>query len=75
LRITPGVRLEPPALDRLHQRCPVTSLTGLFERRIQNLVVPLEDVAIGAEALRSHLTPGHSLGQGWRTHENDLWDT
>jgi hypothetical protein len=48
LRITPGVRREPPALDRLHQRCHVTLLTGLFERRIQILVVPLEDVAIGA---------------------------
>ena len=46
LGVTPGVRLEPPALDRLHQRCHVTLLAGLFERRIQFLVVPLEDVAI-----------------------------
>src|SRR5277367_4182942 len=48
LGVTPGVRLEPPALDRLHQRCHVTLRTGLSERRIQILVVPLEDVAIGA---------------------------
>jgi hypothetical protein len=47
LRITPGVRLEPPALDGLHQRCHVALLAGLFERRIQILVVPLEDLAIG----------------------------
>jgi hypothetical protein len=31
----------------VHQRYHVTSLAGLFERRIQILVVPLEDVAIG----------------------------
>ena len=48
LGVTPGVRLEPPALDRLHQRCHVTLRTGLSERRIQILVLPLEDVAIGA---------------------------
>jgi hypothetical protein len=35
LGVTPGVRLEPPALDRLHQRCHVTLLAGMFERRIQ----------------------------------------
>jgi hypothetical protein len=41
LGVTPGVRLEPPALDRLHQRYHVTLLAGLFERRIQILVVLL----------------------------------
>src|SRR3954452_1028257 len=45
--VTPGVRLQPPALDRLHQRCHLTLLAGLLERRIHILVVPPEDVAIG----------------------------
>src|SRR5580704_8000620 len=47
LGITPGVRLEPPALDRLHQRCHVTLLARLLERRVQILVVPLQGAAVG----------------------------
>jgi len=39
LGVTPGVRLEPPALDRLRQRCHLSMLAGLFERRIQILVI------------------------------------
>ncbi|HWG13923.1 MAG TPA: hypothetical protein VG268_11690 [Streptosporangiaceae bacterium] len=46
--VTPGVRLDPPALDRLHQRCHVTLLAGLFERRIQVLVVPPSPVTFPA---------------------------
>ena len=63
---TPGVRrLEPPALDRLHQRCHVTLLAGLLERRIQILVVPLEDAGIGVGGQRqARIAVGVQAGRG-----------
>ena len=44
LRITPGVSLEPPAPNHPHQGRHVTLLAGLLERRVQVLVVPLQDI-------------------------------
>jgi hypothetical protein len=39
VRITPGVRLEPPAPYRLHQRRQVALLTSMLECRVEVLVV------------------------------------
>jgi len=41
LRVTPGIRLEPPAPDRLNERSQVALHARPLERRIQVRVVPL----------------------------------
>jgi hypothetical protein len=64
LGVTPGVRLEPPALDRLHQRCHVTLLARLFERRVQILVVPWRMLASALAASTARIAVGVQAGRG-----------
>jgi hypothetical protein len=72
LRVFVGVRLmrharadlEPPALDRLDKRCHITLLAGLFERRIQILVVPLRMSLSAFAASTARIAVGVRAGRG-----------
>ncbi len=48
LRVTPGIRFEPPAPDRLHERSQVALRARPLERRVQIGVVPLQHLIVGA---------------------------
>jgi hypothetical protein len=45
--VAPGVGLESPALDGLHQGCHVVTLAGLLERGVQVVVVAPQHVGVG----------------------------